>query len=105
MKIFVFGDSLAYGAWDEKGGWALRLRRHFDKKMFDIGGNINDLNDDNYHTVFTLGNTIGENSIGLLKRVRPELDARLHEEDKARVAVFSIGPNDSAIVEGGGTLG
>ena len=27
QKIFIFGDSIAYGAWDPAGGWVERLRQ------------------------------------------------------------------------------
>ena len=27
QKIFIFGDSIAYGAWDPVGGWVERLRQ------------------------------------------------------------------------------
>ncbi|MBP9816303.1 SGNH/GDSL hydrolase family protein, partial [Candidatus Woesebacteria bacterium] len=29
-KILVFGDSIAYGKWDSKGGWVARLRNYID---------------------------------------------------------------------------
>ena len=32
MNILVFGDSIAYGKWDEQGGWVQRLRKYIDKK-------------------------------------------------------------------------
>ncbi len=33
MHIIVFGDSIAQGFWDKKGGWVQRLREVFDEKM------------------------------------------------------------------------
>jgi lysophospholipase L1-like esterase len=30
--IFVFGDSIGYGAWDEMGGWVDRLKQYFHQK-------------------------------------------------------------------------
>ncbi len=31
-KFLVFGDSIAYGKWDSKGGWVARLRDYIDEK-------------------------------------------------------------------------
>lgn len=37
-QLFVFGDSITYGAIDREGGWANRLRKYLDGRMLDSGG-------------------------------------------------------------------
>ncbi|MDD2822618.1 MAG: hypothetical protein PHQ59_00920 [Candidatus Daviesbacteria bacterium] len=33
-NILVFGDSVAYGAWDPKGGWVRRLREVIEEPIY-----------------------------------------------------------------------
>ena len=63
-KILVFGDSIAYGKWDNHGGWVARLREYVDKK-FNIGkgGNVQ---------VYNLG-IPGEVAVRMVDRVKQEL--------------------------------
>jgi lysophospholipase L1-like esterase len=66
--IYCFGDSITYGAWDiEKGGWANRLRAHFDDLQLR--------NPDLYYLVYNLG-IPGERTDGFIKRFESELAAR-----------------------------
>ena len=32
VQILIFGDSIAWGAWDKEGGWVQRLRKLIDEK-------------------------------------------------------------------------
>ena len=84
-KILVFGDSIAYGKWDVKGGWVANLRKFIDE-TYNIGKNGNLL-------VYNLG-IPSELAIGLEKRFTNELDSRINPEEKCLV-VFAIGVNDS----------
>ena len=78
-SICIFGDSIASGASDtEKGGWANRLRHHFDNQ-----------NGDDDIVVYNLG-VRGDTTTSLLKRVNVECEAR-----KPSIIIFAIGINDS----------
>lgn len=79
MIICVFGDSLAWGAWDEElGGWVNRLKLFLPPNY-------------GYETeVYTLGIS-GETTDGLLKRF--EIEAKALKPD---IIIFEIGKNDAA---------
>lgn len=87
MNIFLFGDSITYGAWDREGGWASRLRKFVDLKI------LSSETDDYYHLVYNLGIS-GERTDYLLERFEGELRARTRREKDCAV-VFAIGANDS----------
>lgn len=82
--VVVFGDSITFGRGDNKNrGWCGRIRRNFEQR-------------DYYNVLYNLG-IPGENSTGLLKRMRVECESRLekkHEGDKTAIVV-AIGINDS----------
>ncbi len=88
MRIFVFGDSIAYGAWDREGGWVSRLRKYVDDKILSAPEE-----DDYYHHIYNLGIS-GDISTGVLNRFHTEMNARLLKEKDCAV-VFAIGTNDS----------
>ena len=79
-NICIFGDSIAWGAFDtEKGGWAERLKMFFETEFEDaevcnlsISGNITE---------------------DVLKRFEPESKVR-----EANVLIFAIGINDSQYI-------
>lgn len=85
-NILIFGDSITYGCWDTKGGWALRLKNHIDQKIISDGV-IND------HFVYPLG-IPGDTTHTLLQRFKQETDSRIVPHE-ASVFIFSIGINDS----------
>lgn len=84
-RIFVFGDSLSYGAWDKEGGWVQRLRKFLDQKTISENG---------YYVLYNLS-VSGNNTELLLKRFEFELKQRLKEEDEDNIVIFAIGGNDS----------
>ena len=86
MEILVFGDSVAYGAWDGEGGWVQRLRKSTDAEIPD-----SETNDLRVYNLSISGDTTG----GLLKRFDSETGQRLGE-DTFLTIVFAIGLNDSA---------
>ena len=75
-RICIFGDSIVWGAVDSLGGWASRLRSHFEKDS-DI-------------EVYNLGIS-GNTSEDLVKRIEEEAKARNTE-----LIIIAIGANDSA---------
>jgi lysophospholipase L1-like esterase len=86
-KIFIFGDSLAYGAWDPEGGWVERLRRWlFGRTQGDY----------NLGTFLYNLSIVGETTADLRKRFTPEFGAREHGD----IIVFAVGINDTQFVHG-----
>ena len=86
-KIFIFGDSIAYGAWDPEGGWVERLHRWLFATTRD---------DYNLGTFLYNLSIVGETTADLLKRFTPELEARQHGD----IIVFAVGINDAQLVNG-----
>ncbi len=84
--ILIFGTSIAWGAWDEKGGWAERVKRYAFENSLKT-------NFDNNTYVYPLGIS-GENSIGLLKRIETEVEARVWKDSKMQI-IIETGINDS----------
>lgn len=77
--ICVFGDSIAWGAWDkEKGGWVERLRLHLWtlNKDFDV---------------YNLG-VSGDTTQDILERFNAEAAAR-----KPDIVIFAMGVNDDIV--------
>lgn len=90
MILLIFGDSIAYGCWDEEGGWASRLRRFVDKKV--IASNF-----EYYVVIYNLGITFGMNTNDILARFDSETRSRvLGNKDIA--FIFAIGVNDSQFI-------
>ncbi len=80
MNICIFGDSIAFGAYDEEaGGWVNRLRNYLEGKIDDI----------NVYNLSIPGDTTEE----LLKRT--EMEAKSRQPD---MIIFAIGVNDSEII-------
>ena len=78
--INIFGDSIAWGSWDDMGGWANRLRNHLARDP------------DNYLKVYNLGIS-GNNSDKLLERFNAENEAR-----NPNTIIIAIGINDSQYI-------
>ena len=88
INIFVFGDSIAYGAFDkDKGGWVNRLRLLLEN--VDIEKNYN---------VFNLSIS-GEITEGIKNRFNFECEKR-YDKEANNIIVFAIGINDSLDVKG-----
>lgn len=84
MRILIFGDSIAAGMFDQKGGWATRLR---------ILTNSKHLKNLKYDRVFYNLSVSGNSTKELLERVKNEINARMNGEEL--VIIFAIGENDS----------
>lgn len=80
-QIFVFGDSITYGVWDEAGGWVNRLRMYIDQKNW-VGDEVH---------VYNLGIS-GNTSEDLVKRFKSDIKPRL---EPPTIFIFAIGINDS----------
>ena len=93
QQIYFFGDSIAYGAWDDEGGWVARLRKRIDAETL--------LLKDNWALFYNLSIS-GETAAGVLERFEREMDARPADplEDEITI-VFAIGTNDSIVHENG----
>lgn len=87
-KIVVLGDSIAYGKWDEQGGWVQRLRSYIDK-AFNIEQNKN-------LQVYNLG-IPGEVTTRLIERAQKELSDRIKLADtgKNNLVIVAVGINDT----------
>ena len=87
INILVFGDSIAYGAFDnDKGGWVNRLRLWLEN--IDIENNYN---------VFNLSIS-GEITEGIKNRFNFECEKRCDKEAN-NIIIFAIGINDSMDVK------
>ncbi len=87
-RILVFGDSIAFGAWDREGGWVQRLRKVIDEK---------NLSGTNYYSLIYNIGVSGNTTENLLERFEFEAKQRLKESEET-IIIFSIGINDSAFI-------
>jgi len=90
MRILIFGDSITQGFYDSQGGWATRLANQYHMEA------LKDLSKDTLE-VFNLGIS-GETAEGLLKRLKPEFQARIWRGDRM-IVVISIGINNAVMRE------
>ena len=87
QKIFVFGDSIAYGAWDPQGGWVERLRQWLfctTRGEYNRGTFLYNLS------------VVGETTAEILRRFPAEIAAR----QSGDLIVFAAGINDAQDVQG-----
>ena len=89
MNLLIFGSSITWGAWDQEGGWAQRLKSFCDAKAVDA-------NFESYTSVYCLG-VSGDKTTDLLERFDTEVKARIDEEEKTLILI-EIGINDSQFV-------
>lgn len=89
--MLVFGDSIAYGAWDPEGGWQGRLYKFLERKRM----HFKDSNE--HYLIYNLG-VDADNTDKLLKRFRAEAKIRFYFDDKYAI-IFSIGGNDSCYLK------
>lgn len=84
--IYVFGDSIGYGAVDEKGGWVDRLKQCYHKKRLE-GGLLTE--------VVNLS-IDGDTSSDIAIRIKDELKVRRKPwSTSSDLVVIAIGGNDS----------
>lgn len=91
MRILVFGDSIANGAWDTEGGWVDRLRREAHEELNKTRGGKK-------VQIYNLG-IGGDTTDKLLKRIEPEATARIGAGWTNGI-VIAVGTNDSRTIDG-----
>lgn len=82
----VFGDSVAWGGWDKKGGWVTRL-------IQDVNPKVIKTNKKYYCAIYNLG-VSGDTTLALLKGFEKEVRVRIDEPEDI-IVVFAVGLNDS----------
>jgi len=86
-KILVFGDSIAWGAFDtEKGGWVERLKIHFLNNYGQKGIGV-------YNLAVS-----GANTDHIRRHLRADVNKITDIESEDMIVVFSIGSNDPAYI-------
>jgi lysophospholipase L1-like esterase len=86
-NIFIFGDSIAFGKYDIKGGWVNRLNLFLEENFFNNNGIE--------YWVHNLSIARGETTADVIARFESETRARIFQ-DRPNVVIFAIGINDSA---------
>lgn len=94
MILFIFGDSITHGYWDEAGGWADRIKRAMFIK--DISNKFA-----SYDAVYNLG-IDGNTTQQVIERFDREVAARTYPGADYAV-LFAIGTNDTIQAEDGET--
>ncbi|MDP3771822.1 MAG: SGNH/GDSL hydrolase family protein [bacterium] len=89
-NICIFGDSIAYGAWDASGGWVDRLRSFLHDRT--LASRFQD-----YFFVYHLG-IPGNTTRDILHRLTTEAMAR-----EPHVIMFAVGINDARYRDPAGT--
>ena len=87
-NIFIFGDSITYGEWDSAGGWANRLRDHYDRPELPIPAD--------FVLTYNLG-IPSDTSGGVAQRLTQETQSRLtpNPDEKEIQFIIAIGTNDT----------
>jgi lysophospholipase L1-like esterase len=90
-RVIVFGDSIAYGAWDSKGGWADRIKQDFHART----------SASNFKHKFQLLNaSVGGNMTSdIASRISVELPAR-YSSAWEHTVVLAVGINDTRRPDG-----
>ena len=86
--LYFFGDSIAYGEWDEQGGWVQRLRSSADQAYISHRGPKT--------LIYNLG-IPGDTAADILTRIEPEMAARFDPKAETLIT-FAVGVNDSHFV-------
>lgn len=85
-NILCFGDSIAWGAMDDRGGWVGRLWNHFVVK--------NERGDFDFF-VYNLS-IPGEDTNSLIERAEQEIKSRTGGREE-NIIIYAIGMNDSVV--------
>lgn len=91
-NLYIFGDSIAQGAWDPLGGWVQRIRTTLDQIYF---------HDENKQCLtFNMG-VSGNTSQDIVNRFTKEMNVR-QNKDQDSMIIFATGMNDSLIMQDNG---
>jgi len=86
--LYIFGDSITWGAWDlQGGGWVQRLRSTIDHYQL--------ANEHFWMPLYNLGIS-GDTSVGVAGRLPTEIATRFNSTDGC-VVIIAIGINDSSV--------
>lgn len=91
MRVLVFGDSIAHGFYDSRGGWVQRFASEAHMKTLEslnTGGSYS-------VEVHNLG-VSGDTAEGVLHRMESEVESR-RLYDETDVIVIAIGTNDAVL--------
>ena len=91
--ILVFGPSTTWGAWDEEGGWADRLKKYFSQRK---------LADPEKQGILVYNQRVsGDSSQDILDRFEHETEQRLRDLDKGEEVIFiiTVGINDAQFIK------
>jgi len=91
MNLLFFGDSIVQGMWDEKGGWASRIRQDIYSQHLEESMPF-----EHYNMVFLRG-VSGDTSGDLKNRILKEVKDAAKSSSSEVTVVFSIGINDCSI--------
>lgn len=91
MRVLIFGDSIAHGFYDSRGGWVQRFASEAHMKTLDSMNNGGDYSVE----VHNLG-VSGDTAAGVLGRMESEVEARRLYEEKD-VIIIAIGTNDAVL--------
>lgn len=83
--VYCFGDSIAYGEWDEQGGWVQRLRSFADQAFISQRGEK--------VLTYNLG-VPGDTAADMLQRMEAEMEARFDPQAETLV-IIAAGMNDA----------
>lgn len=86
MQLFCFGDSITWGAWEEEGGWADRLKRSYYAYV--------ESHTDAWIEIYNLG-IPSDSSDDVAERFSGEVAARIDDQNTGRVFIFALGANDA----------
>ena len=88
-KIFVFGSSISWGAWDKEGGWVARFKKLVNQRVIETN--------EKYWGMVYNQSISGDTSSGIVERFEREIKPRLWENEEVFI-VFEIGINDSMYI-------
>lgn len=100
VNILVFGDSVAYGAWDREGGWVRRLRNIIENTCYkNVEAGRYDQTTD-APLIYNLG-IPDHTTNNLLSSFKSEIKVRLWQDD---TVIIMIGKNDAILENATQTL-
>lgn len=94
MNVIFFGDSITQGLWDEKGGWASRIKQDIYDEHLENAKPMEDWN------IVYMRASSSDTSRDLNRRIEEELENGMVNSSHHWTVVFSIGMNDCGISEG-----